>query len=59
MRLLRLGLAVVQVPGAIQEINPAIARRARTDFAREGGQFLESTGLLAGQLEPVYGTPVL
>jgi nicotinamidase-related amidase len=59
MGLLRLGFEVVQISDAIQELNPAIARRARQDFARDGGRFADSTAVLAGLLEPVNGTTVL
>ena len=56
--LLRAGLEVLQVADATQHVHASIARRARNDFEREGGRFVESTGIAHGLLEPRYGTPV-
>ena len=55
--LLRFGCEVHLVTDAIQEINASIARRAQTDFVRDGGHLVESTALGLRPSEPPAPDP--
>ena len=58
MGLLRLGYRVRMVTDAIQGICEPIARRARNEFVRDGGELVESTAWQTDRLGPRYGTTV-
>jgi nicotinamidase/pyrazinamidase len=47
MGLLQLGVRVQLVTDALGQVNDSIARRARHEFVRDGGQLIESTVLVA------------